>query len=118
MSSSEGNLPPWDPGNKDQQTPLCLSKELHDKLVGGVPAAKDTLILNDVWAYLQQLGVVDLKEKNRLSVSIFRSIYTKCIQYILTFNVEIMNVYLPCFRKCIVSCSKNEKTHSWAEQSL
>ena len=70
MASPEGDLSPWDPENKDQQTAVCRSEEYKDKLLRGVSAAKDTLILNDVWAHLETLGVVDLKEKNRISVSI------------------------------------------------
>ena len=68
MASSQCDLPPWDPENKDQQTAVCRSEEYKDKLLHGVPAAKKTLILTDVWAYLQSLHVVDQAQKERIAV--------------------------------------------------
>ena len=75
MASPEGYLPPWDPGNKDQKTAVCHSEEFNNKLLGGVLGAKETLDLTDVWPHLRQLGVMDLKEKNRILVSKLHKIY-------------------------------------------
>ena len=63
MACPEPYLPPWDPGNKDQKTAVCQSKEFHKNVLGGVLGAKETLDLTDVWPHLRQLGVMDLKEK-------------------------------------------------------
>ena len=106
MAFPASDLPPWDQRNKEQQTAVCHSKELHLKLVGGVPGAKVTLILDDVWAHLQVLGVVDLTEKNRISVSI-QIQSNKMHSTKITLNIKNDCIFTV-FRECILSCSKNE----------
>ena len=78
MASSQCDLPPWDPENKDQQTAVCHSEQYKDKLLRGIVEAKKTLILTDIWPHLRSMGVVSQAEKERITVrTSFRTLLSR-----------------------------------------
>ena len=76
MASTGRHFHPWDKKNDSEQKALCHSK-CHDKVLNGLSAAKNTLLLPKVWSILRELRVVDQADKNTIVVRILLIMYKK-----------------------------------------